>query len=175
MSNARNPLVCAKNGRLHATVRADLPLVTTLFAESAHARRVAAPQAPGETNTDEKRKLLIDGFGASPPESLRVSEFQTHQCTRLDEARALRCLDLVNPWRFEEIAQKGPLERKHQLREVRMRPIKGVNNDCVSPCRDVCHSPPSLPSPKRNGKLRSMLTGTGVGSEFCFGSERMAA
>ena len=34
VSNARNPLVCAKNGRLHATVRADLPL-TTLFAESA--------------------------------------------------------------------------------------------------------------------------------------------
>ena len=52
LSNARNPLVCAKNGRLHATVRADLPL-TTLFAESAHARRDAAPQAPGETNTDE--------------------------------------------------------------------------------------------------------------------------
>ena len=52
VSNARNPLVCAKNGRLHAAVRADLPL-TTLFAESAHARRVAAPQAPGETNTDE--------------------------------------------------------------------------------------------------------------------------
>ena len=30
-----------------------------------------------------KRKLLIDGFVASPPEPLRVSEFQAHLCTRL--------------------------------------------------------------------------------------------
>ena len=47
-----------------------------------------------------KRKLLIDGFRfvASPPEPLRVSEFQTHRHrrTRLDEARAPSCLDLAN-------------------------------------------------------------------------------
>ena len=46
-----------------------------------------------------KRKLLIDGFAASPPEPLIVSEFQTHRRTRLDEARAPSCLDLANPWR----------------------------------------------------------------------------
>ena len=50
--------------------------------------------------TGRKRKLLIDGFVASPPEPLRVSEFQTHRRTRLDEARAPSCLDLAYPWRF---------------------------------------------------------------------------
>ena len=49
-----------------------------------------------------KRKLLSDGLSLSPPEPLRVSEFQTHQRTRLDdrrrdEARALSSLDLANP------------------------------------------------------------------------------
>ena len=47
-----------------------------------------------------KRKVLLDGLSLSPPEPLGVSEFQTHQCTRLDEARALSCLDLANPSRF---------------------------------------------------------------------------
>ena len=39
-----------------------------------------------------KRKVLIDGLSLSPPEPLGVSEFQTHQCTRLDEARVLELL-----------------------------------------------------------------------------------
>ena len=47
-----------------------------------------------------------------------------------------------------------------------MRPIIGVNGDCLWLCGDVCHSPPSLSAPRSHGKLRSMLTGTGVGSNF---------
>ena len=49
-----------------------------------------------------------------------------------------------------------------------MRPIIGVNGDCLWLCGDVCHSPPSLSAPRSHGKLRSMLTGTGVGSNFRF-------
>ena len=49
-----------------------------------------------------------------------------------------------------------------------MRPIIGVNGDCLWPCGDVCHSPPSLPAPRSHGKLRRRLTGTGVGSNFRF-------
>ena len=50
--------------------------------------------------TGRKRKLLIDAFSAPQAEPLRVSEFQTHLRTRLDEARALMCLELANSWRF---------------------------------------------------------------------------
>ena len=49
-----------------------------------------------------------------------------------------------------------------------MQPIIGVNCDCLWLCGDVCHSPPSLCAPRSHGKLRSMLTGTGVGSNFRF-------
>ena len=49
-----------------------------------------------------------------------------------------------------------------------MRPIIGVHGDCLWPCGDVCHSPPSISAPRSHGKLRSMLTGTGVGSNFRF-------
>jgi hypothetical protein len=52
-----------------------------------------------------------------------------------------------------------------------MRPIIGVNGDCLWLCGDVCHSPPSLSAPRSHGKLRSMLTGTGVGSNFRFVSD----
>ena len=52
-----------------------------------------------------------------------------------------------------------------------MRPIIGVNGDCLWICGDVCHSPPSLSAPRSHGKLRSMLTGTGVGSNFRFVSD----
>ena len=66
-----------------------------------------------------KRKLLIDGFVASPPEPLRVSEFQAHLCTRLVRGA---CTDVLGFGLSlavqEEIAQKCQLERKHQLREV---------------------------------------------------------
>ena len=41
---------------------------------------------PEKVKHGRNRKLLIHAFVASPPEPLRVSEFQTHQCTRLDEA-----------------------------------------------------------------------------------------
>ena len=51
-----------------------------------------------------KRKLRIDAFSAPQAEPLRVSGFQTHLRTRLDEARALMftlmCLELANSWRF---------------------------------------------------------------------------
>ena len=40
-----------------------------------------------------------------------------------------------------------------------MRPIIGVNGDCLWLCGDVCHSPPSISAPRSHGKLRSMLTG----------------
>ena len=46
--------------------------------------------------TGRKRKLLIDAFVASPPEPLRVSEFQTHHGTRLIKARAVSCSDFAN-------------------------------------------------------------------------------
>ena len=49
-----------------------------------------------------------------------------------------------------------------------MRPIIGVNGDCLWLCGDVCHSPPSLSAPRSHGKLRRRLTGTGVGSNFRF-------
>ena len=49
-----------------------------------------------------------------------------------------------------------------------MRPIIGVNCDCLWLCGDVCHSPPSLSAPRSHGKLRRMLTGTGVQSSFRF-------
>ena len=49
-----------------------------------------------------------------------------------------------------------------------MRPIIGVHGDCLWSCGDVCHSPTSLSAPRSHGKLRSMLTGTGVGSNFRF-------
>ena len=49
-----------------------------------------------------------------------------------------------------------------------MRPMIGVNGDCIWPCGDACHSPPSISAPRSHGKLRSMLTGTGVGSNFRF-------
>jgi hypothetical protein len=49
----------------------------------------AALSTPTRTKTETKTKLLIDAFVASPPEPLRVSEFQTHHRTRLDEARAV--------------------------------------------------------------------------------------
>ena len=49
-----------------------------------------------------------------------------------------------------------------------MRPIIGVNGDCLWLCGDVCHPPPSLPAPRSVGKLRRWLTGTGAGSNFCF-------
>jgi hypothetical protein len=49
-----------------------------------------------------------------------------------------------------------------------MRPIIDVNRDCLWPCGDVCHSPPSLSAPRSHGKLRRRLTGTGVGSNFRF-------
>ena len=59
-----------------------------------------------------------------------------------------------------------------------MRPIIGVNGDhdgdCLRQCGDVtttyalCHSPLSLSAPRSHGKHRSMLTGTGVGSNFRF-------
>ena len=52
-----------------------------------------------------------------------------------------------------------------------MRPIIGVNGDCLWLCGDVCHSPPSLSAPRSHGKLRSMLTGTGVGSNSRFVSD----
>ena len=39
--------------------------------------------APGERKHGRKRKLLIEGFVASPPEPLRVSEFQAPYRTRL--------------------------------------------------------------------------------------------
>ena len=67
----------------------------------------------------QTRQFLIDTLSTSPPEPLRVSEFQTYLCTRLDEARAQMCLDLAYPLAGqEEIATKCQLERKHQLREV---------------------------------------------------------
>ena len=43
-----------------------------------------------------------------------------------------------------------------------MRPIIGLNDDCLWLCGDVCHSPPSLSAPRSHGKLRRRLTGTGV-------------
>ena len=49
-----------------------------------------------------------------------------------------------------------------------MRPIIGVNGDCLRLCGDVFHPPPSLPAPKSHGKLRRRLTGTGAGSNFRF-------
>jgi hypothetical protein len=49
-----------------------------------------------------------------------------------------------------------------------MRPIIGVNGDCLWLCGDVCHSPSSLPAPGSHGKLRRMLTWTGVESNFRF-------
>ena len=52
-----------------------------------------------------------------------------------------------------------------------MRPIIGVNGDCLWLCGDVFHSPPSLSAPRSHGKLRRRLTGTGVGSNFRFVSD----
>ena len=49
-----------------------------------------------------------------------------------------------------------------------MRPIIGVNGDCLWLCGDVCHPPSSLPAPRSHGKLRRRLTGTGAGSNFRF-------
>ena len=49
-----------------------------------------------------------------------------------------------------------------------MRPIIGVNGDCLWLCGDVCHSPSSLSAPRSHGKLTRRLTGTGVGSNFRF-------
>ena len=52
-----------------------------------------------------------------------------------------------------------------------MRPIIGVNSDCLPPHGVVCHPTPSLPAPRSHGKLRRRLTGTGVGSSFRFVSD----
>ena len=54
-----------------------------------------------------------------------------------------------------------------------MRPIIGVNGDCLWLCGDVCHSPPSISAPplRSHEKLRRRLTGTGVGSNFRFVGE----
>ena len=52
-----------------------------------------------------------------------------------------------------------------------MRPIIGVNGDCLWLCGDVCHCPLSLSAPRSHGKLRRRLTGTGVGSNFRFVSD----
>ena len=52
-----------------------------------------------------------------------------------------------------------------------MRPIIGVNGDCLWLCGDVCHSPPSLsavPAQEPWEAQEYMLTGTGVGSNFRF-------
>ena len=75
----------------------------------------------GWAKTGRKRKLLIDGFVASPPELLRVSEFQTHLCTRLVcargsyEARAQMCLDLAYPWRFRRRSRKSVNSKERNL------------------------------------------------------------
>ena len=49
-----------------------------------------------------------------------------------------------------------------------MRPIIGVNGDCLWICGDLCHSSSSLSAPRSHEKLRWRLTGTGVGSNFRF-------
>ena len=49
-----------------------------------------------------------------------------------------------------------------------MRPIIGVNGDCLWICGDVCHSPSSLSAPRSHEKLRRRLTEAGVGSNSRF-------
>ena len=52
-----------------------------------------------------------------------------------------------------------------------MRPIIGVNGDCLGYVGTYCHSPPSISAPRSHEKLRRRLTGTGVGSNFRFVGE----
>ena len=132
-----------------------------------------------------KRKLLIDGFVASPPEPLRVSEIQAPYRTRLIEARAVRCLDLANEARAVkclDLANSSPSRSsscKVSLIVLRAkssieRGVNATDHRCewrltmamwgrmLLPPIHICPQEPWEAQEYR------MLTGTGVGSIFFF-------
>ena len=128
------------------------------------------------------KRVLIDAFVASPPEPLRLakskhltarasfSEFQTHNRTRLDQARAVRCLDLANssPSMAGGVHAKRSITVDSRAKTSIERCVNATDHrcelcGCLWPHGAVCHSPQPIPAPRSHGKPRIRLRATGQG------------